>query len=364
MKIVIDARYLRTSSGRYLEGLLGYLQNVDQANTYTVLLKPKDVKTWQPKNKNFQPLVCPYQQFTLGEQTGLLKQIKSLNADLVHFGMVQQPVFYKGKTVTTMMDLTTTRFKNPAKNPVVFAIKQTVYKWVNKRVAKKSDHIITISEFSKQDIAAYTHISPDKITVTYPAADAITDPAAVYKDVESKQFVMYVGRPQPHKNLKRLVDAFGILQASNPDLHLVLAGKLDDNYRQLQTYAADKGIEQVIFTDFVSEGQLRWLYENAAAYIFPSLSEGFGLPGLEAMVHGCPVVSSSATCLPEVYGDAAAYFDPTDVQQMADKISAVINNEALRKDLIQKGKTQVAKYSWHRMAEQTLEIYNNILLGK
>jgi glycosyltransferase involved in cell wall biosynthesis len=111
----------------------------------------------------------------------------------------------------------------------------------------------------------------------------------------------------------------------------------------------------------VSEGQLRWLYENCAAYVFPSLSEGFGLPGLEAMVHGAPVVSSNATCLPEVYGEAAHYFDPLDVDDIASKIGETLDNEALRSNLIKKGKEQAAKYSWRRTAEQTLEVYEKAL---
>jgi len=114
----------------------------------------------------------------------------------------------------------------------------------------------------------------------------------------------------------------------------------------------------------VSEGELRWLYEHCAAYVFPSLSEGFGLPGLEAMQHGAPVVSSNATCLPEVYGDAAHYFDPLDVQAMADAINEVITDKDLRARLIAAGHTQAATYSWKRMAEQTLAVYKTALTDK
>jgi glycosyltransferase involved in cell wall biosynthesis len=120
----------------------------------------------------------------------------------------------------------------------------------------------------------------------------------------------------------------------------------------------------VIFTGYVSEGRLRWLYEHAAAYVFPSLSEGFGLPPLEAMIHGAPVVSSNATCLPEIYGDAAHYFDPTDVSDMAKKIDDVLSNPKLREELVEKGKIQVKKYSWKRMTEQTLDVYKKVLEEK
>ncbi|HET7827329.1 MAG TPA: glycosyltransferase, partial [Candidatus Saccharimonadales bacterium] len=111
----------------------------------------------------------------------------------------------------------------------------------------------------------------------------------------------------------------------------------------------------------VSEGQLRWLYENTAAYVFPTLSEGFGLPALEAMIHGAPVVSSQATCLPEIYGQAALYFDPRSVKDMALKIDQVLSDPRLRTDLINTGRAQAARYSWQRMAEQTLAVYQKLL---
>jgi glycosyltransferase involved in cell wall biosynthesis len=119
----------------------------------------------------------------------------------------------------------------------------------------------------------------------------------------------------------------------------------------------------VIFTGFVSEGELKWLYQNCVAYVFPSLSEGFGLPALEAIVSGAPVASSNATCLPEVYGDAAHYFDPLNVEDMAAKVGDIIDDPKLRAELIAKGKKQAAKYSWRRMAEQTLAVYNRALDG-
>jgi glycosyltransferase involved in cell wall biosynthesis len=122
--------------------------------------------------------------------------------------------------------------------------------------------------------------------------------------------------------------------------------------------------EGVVFTDYIPDAQLKWALSNTRAYIFPSLSEGFGLPGLEAMHYGAPLVSSNATCLPEVYGGAAHYFDPTDVNDMAAKIDEVLSDQELRKKLIEKGKIQVKKYSWARMAKETLEVYKKVLNEK
>ncbi|PJE65276.1 glycosyl transferase family 1 [Candidatus Saccharibacteria bacterium CG10_big_fil_rev_8_21_14_0_10_47_8] len=363
-RILIDARELRTSTGRYVERLLYYLQQIDEINDYVVLLKPKDFTGWHPVNPvnpNFSKVICPYKEFTFGEQLGLRRQINALKPDLVHFTMTQQPILYSGKTVTTIHDLTTARFYNPAKNHLVFYVKQIIYRRVIKRVARKSIKIITGSQYVKDDIARFTKVNPAKIHVTHEAADLITDKPEPLKQLAGKQFIMYLGRPQPHKNLRRLIDAFAILQKTQPELYLVLAGKKDALYAQHEQYVKKNGVKNVYFTGFVSEGQLRWLYENTAVYVFPSLSEGFGLPGLEAMVHGAPVASSNATCLPEIYGNAAIYFDPLDMNDMAAKMSEMLDNQKLRKKLIVAGKKQAGKYSWQRMAKQTLAIYREVL---
>jgi glycosyltransferase involved in cell wall biosynthesis len=360
-RIVIDARELRTSSGRYVERLLHYLQEVDQVNQYKLLLKPRDMDGWEPLGPNFEKIACPHKEFTFAEQTGLRQQLNSLKADLVHFPFPQQPVLYSGRVVTTVHDLTTLRFNNPDKNPAVFKFKQLVYAGVMKRAVRKSVAVLTGSQFVKDDLTKFTRINPDKITVTYEAADPITDPAEPLPQLTGQKFIMYIGRPTPHKNLERLIEAYALLKAQHPDLQLVLAGKKDANYRRIETAVLERGLNGVYFTDFVSEGQLRWLYEHCAAYVFPSLSEGFGLPGLEAMVHGAPVISSNATCLPEIYGEAAHYFDPENVQAMADAINEVLTDKNLRHKLVDKGKAQAASYSWQRTAEQTLAVYNQVL---
>ena len=361
-RIVIDARKLNTGAGRYTERLLHYLQKIDKKNTYLVLLKQKDYMDWQPSGTNFEKVLCTAREFTWTEQTELKRQIKQLKPDLVHFTMVQQPIFYRGKVVTTMHDLTTTRFRNPSKNPLVFWFKQQVYKFVNWRVAHKSKFIITPTNFVKKDVASYAHIKPKKIFVTYESADEITDTIEPIKTLQGKPFLFYVGRPQPHKNLGRLIECFALLKQDHPDLLLVLAGRKDELYDRFVKKAASLGVsDSVVFTGFVSEGQLKWLYKGCRAYVFPSLSEGFGLPGLEAMKHDAPVVSSNATCLPEVYGKAAYYFNPLDVRDMTKSINTVLTNHEIRGDLIKQGREQVKKYSWQKMAEETLAVYQKAL---
>lgn len=364
-KVVIDAREIDTSTGRYIQNLIHYLQKIDNTNNYAILLKPTDMNKWEPTNPNFIKIECPYKEFTFGEQFGFKRQLKSLKPDLVHFGMVQQPILYRGNSVTTMHDLTTTRFKNPAKNPVVYWVKQQVYKVVNWYVPHKSRYIITPTQFVKKDVAAFAHVKPKKIFVTYESADEITAPIEPIKNLQGKQFIVYVGRPQPHKNLARLIEAFAIVKKTQPELLLVLAGRKDKVYDSFIKEAKRLKVhDSVVFTGYVSEGQLKWLYRGCKAYVVASLSEGFGLPGLEAMLHRAPVVSSDATCLPEVYGDAAWYCNPLDVYDMARSINEVLTNNELRNKLVLRGREHAKKYSWLRMAEQTLEIYEKALRKK
>lgn len=359
--VLVDARESGTSTGRYVDKLCEYMHQLKSVYHITVLTKPHRIAYFNTTCPNFEIIESPYKEFTFAEQLGLLHQINGLKPDLVHFTIVQQPVLYRGKTVTTMQDLTTVRFRNPTKNPLIFTLKQQVYKWVNKRVARKSNAVICISNYVKDDVLSFTKADPNKFTVTYESADKLPENPQPIANLEGKQFIMYIGRPTPHKNLSRLIDAFILLKEHHPDLCLVLAGKKDANYRIHEQRVIGERIEHVVFTDFIEDSQLRWLYENCAAYVFPSLSEGFGLPGLEAMVHGAPVVSSNATCLPEVYGDAAVYFDPLDVNDMAAKIDEAISNEKTRDKLIELGFKQAQKYSWKKTAEQTLAVYKSVL---
>ena len=361
-KIVIDARESGTTSGRYVDKLLEYLGKAKPKYQIVVLTKPKRVEFLRTLVPKFEIVESPYKEFTFSEQFRLYKQITNINPDLVHFTFAHQPILYRGKVLTTFHDLTTVRFRNPAKNWLVFVIKQKIYAWVIKIAARKSVAVLSPTEFVKDDVAKFAHINSRKITVTYEAADQITEVAEPVEGVnDDTEFIMYVGRPQPHKNLERLIDAFVMLKVKHPNLKLVFAGKKDALYKRLNRGARAAGFDDIIFTGFVSEGQLRWLYEHCAAYVFPSLSEGFGLPGLEAMIHGAPLVSSNATCLPEVYGEAAEYFDPTDPFAIASAVTRVIDNPKRSEELRKLGAKQVTKYSWEKTAAETLAVYDSIL---
>ncbi len=360
-RIVIDARESGTSTGRYIDKLLEYTHKLEPEHEIIVLTKSARVEYLKSVAPNFKVIESDFKEFTFAEQLGLRRQIKSLKPGLVHFCTTQQPILYRGKTITTIHDLTTARYENPAKNWIVFKLKQWIYRGVILIVARKSKLILVPSKFVKKDLTSYAKIRPSKIKVTYEAADRIQGTAAAVQGLNSGNFIMYVGRPLPHKNLRRLMEAFSILRQSRPELKLALAGKKDALYDQHEEWAKKEHIGGLVFTGFIAEAQLRWLYENTAAYIFPSLSEGFGLPPLEAMIHGAPVVSSNATCLPEINGDAAVYFNPKRVTDIAAKIALVIDTQGPRRAMIAKGYEQARKYSWQQTAKKTLEAYEEIL---
>lgn len=364
-RIAIDARIINSSTGRYVERLVTYLQEVDTHNQYIVLVPSKDKDYWKPTAKNFSIQTVDYKNYSFGEQLGFCKFLYDLDVDLVHFCMPQQPLFYTKPHVTTVHDMTLLKTYNSDKNWLSYHLKQLVGRVLFYTIGHTSAQIIVPTLFTKKEYQAHSRIADDKITLTYEAADVLSKkPQEPAQLGGAKDFILYVGQQSDYKNVRRLMQAHQTLRATRPDLQLVLVGSLNESAKRNKAWAEGKGLKGIIYTGFVSDDELAWLYKNCRTYVFPSLMEGFGLPGLEAMIHGAPVASSSATCLPEVYGDAALYFDPLSVQDMAKTIRQIIDDEALRAELIEKGYTQAAKYSWKRMAVQTKAVYEKVLDSK
>lgn len=360
MHIAIDARIINSSTGRYVERLIHYLEKIDKENRYTILVRDKDKEFYKPTNANFDVVVADFKDYSLDEQTGLLGLLNGLTPDLVHFCMPQQPVLYKGKKVTTFHDLTLLKTYNRDKKWLTYRSKQAVGYFVFKRVVKTSAKIIVPSQFTKSELEKYFPSARNKTVVTYESADVDKKALKEYKH-PFKQYLLYVGQQSDYKNIKRLGDAHQRLLDKHPDLGLILVGKKNPAALSNETYFKAKKYKNILFTDFIPDEQKDWLYTNAAAYVFPSLMEGFGLPGLEAMGYGAPVVSSNATCLPEIYGNAAIYFDPRDIEDMANRIDMVLSDSKLAKDLVTKGHKQLAKYSWEKMARRTHDVYMSAL---
>lgn len=362
--IVIDARVRRSSTGRYTDQLVEHLQEIDDYNHYTVLVAPDD--DWKMHANNFRTVPSPYPQFSFNplHELRFAMQLYRLEPDLVHFTMTQQPFLYFGQIVTTTHDLTMLHIVHRRDtNPLVFWFKRRFYPLLLWWAHRKSDRIIVPTKTIAQEVADYQPFTAKKLAVTYesfgvPPNVKPKQPAMI----PSGDYIMYQGTGFPHKNLDKLVEAFDIIHRKHPKLNLVMVGKLEKHYQDVKRKAqTHPSASHIIFTDFLPDPESRWTFEHAKLYVFPSLMEGWSMTGLEAMAYGAPVVSSNASVLPEVYGEAALYCNPHSAKDIAAKVCQVLEHPKLRKELIAKGAAQVKKYSWAKMAEETLTVYKDIL---
>lgn len=365
-RVVIDGRFIGNTSGRYLTELLTALEEIDVLNEYIVLVPSKDLGYWTPSKPNFSLTAADIKEFTLREQFAMLRVLRRLKPDLVHFAMPQQPVLYRGRRITTIHDLTLLRTPG-LKGRARSYFKRAVGTWVFKLVGRLSQLVLVPSNYTRTDYLQFSGIPADRVRVTYEGSFDTPTRATPVKTLIDKQFLLYVGTHTSYKNVRRLVEAHQLLLGEHPGLHLVFVGRLEGVQGALisetRKWVEECGFANVEFTGFISDEELAWSYQHAAAYVFPSLMEGFGLPGLEAMAHGAPVVSSSATCLPEIYSDAAMYFDPLNINEMRNQIAAVISDGNLADSLRKRGRERASQFSWRRMAEQTLDAYIEVLEG-
>lgn len=361
--IVIDARIRRASTGRPVDRLLEHLQDLDRQNRYTILVQPDD--PWKPHSPAFTTLPCPYPQFSFNpfHELGFAWQLYKLKPDLVHFTMTQQPLLYFGKIVTMTHDLTMFHFVRRGSTPLlVFWLKMRLYHLMFWWSHKKSTKIIVPTKTVAKELSNFEPFTKNKIVVTYEAAGFDQSIQAQKPKGVDGDFIMYLGNGFPHKNLYRLIEAFDILHPKYPKLKLVLVGKKEKNYEELEQWAQSRpSYKNIIFYGFAPDGEAKWMHRRSRAFVQPSLMEGWGIPVLEAMANGAPAVSSSASVMPEVYGNAALYFDPYNPKDMADKLSKVLDDPKLRQQLIDAGHKQVKKYSWQKMAKQTLQVYTDVL---
>ncbi len=356
--IVIDARIRLSSTGKPVDRLLEYLPNYDPFNNYTILVRPED--NWKTQARNITVLETKFPIFSFNPLNQFLFSIElyKLKPDLVFFTLTgQQPLFYFGKQITLTHDLTMYEYVRAGKLPVwLHQIRMIGYKLIMWVAHRKSKQIIVPSNYVKQRLSQFHPFTASKITRIYESSEPPINSKPTKPANISGEFLLHVGSPFPHKNIDKLIESFKIINKTQPNLQLVLAGKKE--------YFMDKLIadyklgddHNIIVTGFVSDAELKWLYQNAICYVLPSLSEGFGLPGLEAMAHNCPLVSSNATCLPEIYGKAAVYFDPRNTDDMTSKINTVVLDKKLRQNLVARGQKQLAKYSWEKMTEQMIDV--------
>lgn len=349
-----------------MDRLLEWLQKTDDnKHNYTVILSATD--DWSPVNKNFKVVhsnTKPY-SFNVFDQITYAWFINKLRPDVVHFTITpQEPIFHFGKRITTTHDLTMFRYARAGKLPAFFHwLRMVGYRFLFWQSHRFASQIIVPTEYVRSDLINLHGFAKNKIQITLEAAEPPIKANAKQLKNMNKPFVMHVGSPLPHKNIERLIDAFEAIKPTNPNLALVLAGKKEFFFNKLieEKISKSKHRRDIYLPGFIEDAELKWLYENAECYVLPSLSEGFGLPGLEAMAHGCPLVSSNATCLPEVYGNAAHYFNPESVNDMAKKIGEVLEDKKLQAKLVRKGYERLKNYSWEKMAKETLAVYEKVL---
>lgn len=354
MKVVIDARmYRELGVGRYIRNLILELQKTHKQEYFILLLK-KDFENLKLQN-NFKKILADFRWYGVSEQIKLPKILKGLDPDLVHFPHFDVPIFYSGKFVVTIHDLIHQHFnmqRATTHGPLIYKLKQLGYKKVFQFAIKKAEKILVPSNFVKNQLIEDWGVDEEKIVVTYEAVDDKI--LQLYEKKITINYLFYVGNAHPHKNVEGLIKAYLKLKVKYKSLKLVLAGADHYFWQRIKKQHQDPGI---IYKGYVSDEELVAFYKNAKAFVMPSFEEGFGIPLLEAMACGCPVVSSNAGSLPEVGSDACLYFDPHNQEDMINQISKILDDLNLRKELIKKGLKRYKKFSWQKLAKQTLEVY-------
>ncbi len=367
LKIAIDARFLGsgTGIGRYVEQLILELEKVDQQNEYFILINKINKNKYHPAHSNFKKVIVNIPWYGLREQIEIPKVLKFLNVDLVHFPHFNVPFFYNQPFIVSIHDLILTKYPSlraSTLSPVKYFFKNIFYKLVIRHAICKSKTVITMAEFTKQEISKYFSCSVNKIKLIYEGITYLKQNGEA-KDLKryniDKKFILYVGNAYPHKNLEFLIKAWSNFKEN---YQLVLVGRKDYFYQRLKRLVYSLNLEnKIIFTGYLSDTDLSSFYQQAQAYVFPSLYEGFGLPPLEALRFKLPVLVSETSCLPEILKDAALYFDPQNQADFLAKLQQIIHNQKLRNKLLNNSKKLWSRYNWNKMAKKTLNIYNDFL---
>lgn len=366
MRVGIDARFVGpegTGLGKYTEKLIANLQKIDAKNNYAIFLREANWSYLKLTATNFQKKLADVPWYSLEEQYKMPAIYREANLDLLHVPHFNVPLFYRKKFVVTVHDLIHHRFSQEStstRSPLLFKLKRFGYKIVIANAVKRSKKIIVPSNFVKNEIVENFKIKPEKIVVTYEAAEEDYQPL---KKQSLGDYILYVGNAYPHKNLNALLDALKILTMNNKPstMNLIIVSPRSVFTQRLNREVEKRSLKnRVKIIGYQEPPKLAKVFMSAEAYVFPSLSEGFGIPGLNAMAAGVPTIASDIPTLKEIYGDAACYFNPTDPADIAQKISSVLNSPKKRQELIEKGLMQAKKYSWLEMAKETLKVYQSV----
>lgn len=376
MKIGIDARFygsLGKGLGRYTEKLITYLEGLSEdTNTYVIFLRRENFDEYQPAHRRFTKRIADYPWYSWTEQLLFPLLLWRERLDLIHFPHFNVPLFLGKPFIVTIHDLILLHFptvKASELPPFLYWLKYLAYRLVIASAIRRARSIITVSDFTKQDIETVYPVAEGKVYTTLEAVDPYCywiDPVAerslfqaldlIEADtvgIHTKPFVLYVGNAYPHKNLEFLL----AVAIRFPDTIFLCVGKEDYFYRSFRAEVSIARVDNIRFAGYIDDRSLGALYCRASAYVFPSLYEGFGLPGLEAMNYGLPVVAAKAGSLPEIYAEAALYFDPLDSDTCVEALRKAFDEEE-RSRYRALGFNQAAQFSWKRMAVETLRLYN------
>lgn len=376
MRIGIDARlWNETGVGRYIRNLVSSLQKIDTKNQYILFVTPemygnKAFDFAQAKNSNWKVVASDIRWHSVEEQLLFYKALENEYLDLVHFPYFSIPILYNRPYVFTIHDLIINHFPTGKASTLptpVYYMKRLAYQYILKQAAKKARKIIAVSEATKKEIVDHLPVPAEKVIVTYEGVDDTLLPikdrskkSALPESIGTSKYFLYVGNAYPHKNVEKLIDAYVFFLEKNRDIKLVLVGKKNYFYSRLEQKVSKLNLQlNIVFTGSANDQTLVTLYSNAEALIFPSLMEGFGLPGLEAMKHNCLVLASDIPVFKEVYKDAVVYFDPLDIQGLSDTMQKVITDTKKYGKFREKGKELVTTYSWDKMAKETLAVYED-----
>jgi len=364
VRIGIDARKLHDFGiGTYIRNLLRELARLDRSTEFVLLCRPDDSESIRALGENFRPVIELAGNYSIAEQFKVPLALQRERVTLFHAPHYVLPPLVRCRSVVTIHDCIHLMFPQYLPNRGALAYARTSMAMA----AKRATRVLTVSETSKNDIMRFFGTAASKIDVIYNAYDARFGVEPREEDVVRvreryqlhDEFVLYAGNVKPHKNLERLIDAFHIVRSRGLDhLKLVMIGDDISKYASLRRAVHQYQLHKYVrFLGYLPEETLAVMYRLAGVFVFPSLYEGFGLPPLEAMASGTPVVTSNVSSLPEVTGDAAQLVDPYDPEAIADGIYRVLTDVDLRRELRRRGLARARQFSWETSVRRVREIY-------
>jgi glycosyltransferase involved in cell wall biosynthesis len=368
VRIAIDVRKLRDYGiGTYVRNLLRHLSRIDSSTDYVLICRHEDCGSVEELGENFRAVPEPSRPYSFSEQLRIPLDLRRDGIDLFHAPHYVLPALVPCRSVVTIHDCIHLRFPQYLPNRFAYAYARSSL-WV---ATHRSNRVLTVSEASKRDILRYFSVPEAKIDVIYNAIDErFGEPPTADEVLRVREryqlndpFILYAGNIKPHKNLERLIEAFHAMRKGELEhVKLLIIGDEISKYATLRRAVHKfKLHKHVRFFGFVPDRTLAVLYRLARVFVFPSLYEGFGLPPLEAMASGTPVITSNVSSLPEVVGDAALLIDPYDCSAIAEAMRRVLTEPALREDLRERGLRRVQEFSWDRSVRRVREIYSEVL---